>query len=80
MTFHLLFFFFCSLLLSFSFFPQIGGCSSLNVLCVRDNRLARVPAELSQATELHVFDVSGNRLGTTYLKWTNHSHTLTCRV
>lgn len=46
------------------FFPfsQIGGCSSLNVLCVRDNRLTHIP-EISQATELHVFDLSGNRLG-----------------
>lgn len=34
----------------------------MNVLCVRDNRLSRIPSELSQATELHVFDVSGNRL------------------
>lgn len=28
---------------------------------MRDNRLTRIPAELSQATELHVLDVSGNR-------------------
>ncbi|MGH0139287.1 UNVERIFIED_CONTAM: hypothetical protein FKN15_037077 [Acipenser sinensis] len=43
----------------------IGGCSSLNVFCVRENRLTRIPAEISQATELHVLDVAGNRL--TYL-------------
>lgn len=53
----------CSFICTVLFFSQIGGCSSLNVLCVRDNRLMRIPAELSQATELHVFDVSGNRLG-----------------
>lgn len=40
---------------------QIGGCSSLTVFCVRENRLMRIPSELSQATELHVLDVSGNR-------------------
>ncbi|KAG7276981.1 hypothetical protein CRUP_016471, partial [Coryphaenoides rupestris] len=28
----------------------------------KENRLTRIPAEISQATELHVFDVSGNRL------------------
>ncbi len=44
---------------------QIGGCCSLNVLCVRENRLVRIPPELSQATELHVLDVSGNRFVTT---------------
>lgn len=41
---------------------EIGGCSGLNVFCVRENRLTRIPSELSQATELHVLDVSGNRL------------------
>lgn len=40
---------------------QIGGCRGLNVFCVRENRLVKIPAELSQATELHVLDVSGNR-------------------
>lgn len=40
---------------------QIGGCRGLNVFCVRENKLVKIPSELSQATELHVFDVSGNR-------------------
>ncbi|XP_048701233.1 leucine-rich repeat-containing protein 1 isoform X4 [Caretta caretta] len=40
----------------------IGGCCSLNVFSVRDNRLSRIPSEISQATELHVLDVAGNRL------------------
>lgn len=40
---------------------QIGGCGGLNVFCVRENKLTRIPAELSKATELHVLDVSGNR-------------------
>lgn len=54
---------------------QIGGCCSLNVLCVRENRLTRVPPELSQATELHVLDVSGNRFVRTKL-----SHRGVCDV
>uniref|UniRef100_A0A8C3ZX01 Disease resistance R13L4/SHOC-2-like LRR domain-containing protein n=1 Tax=Denticeps clupeoides TaxID=299321 RepID=A0A8C3ZX01_9TELE len=41
---------------------EIGGCKSLNVFCVRENQLRHIPPELSQATELHVLDVSGNRL------------------
>uniref|UniRef100_A0A8C3PC02 Leucine rich repeat containing 1 n=1 Tax=Chrysemys picta bellii TaxID=8478 RepID=A0A8C3PC02_CHRPI len=40
----------------------IGGCCSLNVFSMRDNRLSRIPSEISQATELHVLDVAGNRL------------------
>lgn len=40
---------------------QIGGCRGLNVFCVRENKLVKIPSELSQATELHVLDVSGNR-------------------
>lgn len=46
---------------SFLFIKQIGGCCSLNVFSVRDNRLSRIPPEISQATELHVLDVAGNR-------------------
>lgn len=34
------------------------------MFCVRENRLMRIPSELSQATELHVLDVSGNRFVT----------------
>ena len=40
---------------------ELGGCASLNVLSLRDNRLGKLPAELADATELHVLDVAGNR-------------------
>lgn len=40
---------------------ELGGCASLNVLSLRDNRLSKLPVELADATELHVLDVAGNR-------------------
>lgn len=40
---------------------ELGGCASLNVLSLRDNRVAKLPAQLADATELHVLDVAGNR-------------------
>lgn len=40
---------------------ELGGCASLNVLSLRDNRLSKLPSELADATELHVLDVAGNR-------------------
>uniref|UniRef100_A0A8D0H687 Scribble planar cell polarity protein n=1 Tax=Sphenodon punctatus TaxID=8508 RepID=A0A8D0H687_SPHPU len=41
---------------------EIGGCTSLNVLSLRDNRLGLLPPELADIAELHVLDVAGNRL------------------
>ena len=41
---------------------QIGLCSKLSILSVRENRIERVPAEIGNLTELHVLDVSGNCL------------------
>ena len=40
---------------------QIGKCSKLGVLSMRDNRLLRLPQELGVLNRLQVLDVSGNR-------------------
>jgi Leucine-rich repeat (LRR) protein len=41
---------------------QIGSCSRLSVLSLRDNRIARLPNDLGNLRDLHVLDVCGNRL------------------
>jgi len=41
--------------------PQVGSCSRLGVLSLRDNSLWHLPTELGRLRRLHVLDVSGNR-------------------
>ena len=40
---------------------QVGQCSKLGVLSLRDNRILHLPTEIGNLKELHVLDVSGNR-------------------
>ena len=44
----------------FSFF--LGELTHLGVLSLRENRLRSIPSEIGTCKELHVLDVSGNRL------------------
>jgi protein scribble len=46
----------------FLLFFKIAGCESLGMLSLRDNRLTQIPSELSKLKNLHVLDLSGNRL------------------
>ena len=39
-----------------------GNLSQLGVLSLRDNKLSYLPSEVGNCKELHVLDVSGNRL------------------
>lgn len=47
---------------------QLGSCSSLTVLSMRDNVLTSLPMELGKLDKLRVLDVSANRLS--YLPYT----------
>jgi len=40
---------------------QVGDCSSLNVLSLRDNHLGRLPSSIGRLQQLHILDVSENR-------------------
>lgn len=40
---------------------QIGDCTSLNILSLRENLLRRLPSEIGNCNRLRVLDVSGNR-------------------
>ena len=40
---------------------QLGFCSKLGVLSLRDNCVVELPEELGKLQELHVLNVSGNR-------------------
>ena len=40
---------------------QIGSCTRLSVLSLRENWLSRLPSEIGNCKSLHVLDVSGNR-------------------
>ncbi len=41
---------------------QIGSCSRLGVLSLRDNALDTLPLEIGKLEKLRVLDVSGNNL------------------
>lgn len=45
----------------FLFTSQIGSCTKLSVLSVRNNDLSKVPRQIGNCRNLTVFDLSGNR-------------------
>lgn len=45
-----------------------GNLLQLGVLSLRDNKLSYLPSEVGNCKELHVLDVSGNRLVLQYDK------------
>lgn len=44
------------------FFSKIGDCTALNILSVRENIIKVLPEELGKLSNLHVLDLSGNKL------------------
>ena len=40
---------------------QVGQCTSLHVLSLRENELLELPEEIGQLKELTVLDIVGNR-------------------
>ncbi len=40
---------------------QIGKCTALEILSLRDNHIRRIPPEVGNCVDLHVLDLAGNR-------------------
>jgi len=51
---------------------EIGDCSSLNMLSLRENQLDQLPSSIGRLQQLHILDVSENRSHYT------HTHTRNC--